>query len=229
MRRLDTLDMLECLDACPMDNITCAQVCDRATAVGARRRGLPFYVPFRQEPLQDLATPFPGSPQGINWKAFDASNTSFAPWIRASVPLEAGWSLSATPLCTPAEQAEQERRAECHRMCDVQSPGTQHSATPGLGPLPGVYMGWWQAPPSQLYVPPLLPPREEELVARVGFGKCPQQVMSPDSAPDARLLSWQLSPPAEASSFRANHIPVHGQPVAYRQAVPTPLPSDLRQ
>jgi hypothetical protein len=226
MQRLDALDTLECLEVCPMDDITCAQVCDRAAAVGARRRGLPFYVPFKQEPLQDWATLFPGSPQGANWRAFDAPNASFAPWLKASVPWESEWNLSAPPLSATAVQ---EHGAQCHRMCDSQAAAAQVSAAQGLGALPGVYTGWWQAPWSQLYAPPLLPPEGAELTAKLKFGEYLQEAMSPDSPLDARLPPWQLSPPLGPSSFRANHIPVHGQPVSFRQALPTPLPADLRQ
>ncbi len=97
----------------------------RAAAVGARRRGLPFYVPFKQEPLQDWATLFPGSPQGANWRAFDAPNASFAPWLKASVPWESEWNLSAPPLSATAVQ---EHGAQCHRMCDSQAAAAQVSA-----------------------------------------------------------------------------------------------------
>jgi len=225
MERQDAVDLVECLDVCPMDAVTCAQVCDRAAAVGARQRGLPFYVPFRQAPLQDWATLFPGSPSGSNWQAYDAPNASFAPWVRATVPWSSEWNLAAPPLSATAVQTSS---AQCHRMCDAQSEEMQLSVAQGLGPLPGVYTGWWQAPWSQLYAPPLLAPEAVELSQRLAFGEYLEDAMGPTSSLDARLPPWQLSPPVGLDSFRANHIPIHGQPVAFRQALPTPLPADLR-
>ena len=43
-----TLDRVRCLQVCPYEDLRCAQICDRAASVGARHRGLPFYVPFNQ-------------------------------------------------------------------------------------------------------------------------------------------------------------------------------------
>ena len=71
MQRERDLDAAHCLAVCPLPPALCAQVCERSAAVGARQRGVPFYVPFKQAPLQDWATLFPGAPAGANWRAFD--------------------------------------------------------------------------------------------------------------------------------------------------------------
>ena len=225
MDRQDTVDTVECLEVCPLDTVTCAQICDRAAAVGAQQRGLPFYVPFKQAPLEDWTTLFPGSPGGANWRAFDAPNASFAPWVRATAPWDSQWNLSAPPL---SPTAIQQSNAQCHRMCDAQAAEVDLSAQQGLGPLPGVYTGWWQAPWSQLYAPPLLPREGETMATKMPFGNYLEEAMGPTSAIDAQIPPWQLSPPFGADSFRANHIPIHGQPVAFRQALPTPFPADMR-
>ena len=226
MERLDRVDLAECVKVCPLDAVTCAQVCDRAAAVGARQRGLPFYVPFKQAPQEDWATLYPGSSSGTNWPAHDAPDAAFAPWIRAAVPWNREWNLSAPPLNPTGIQ---QSNAQCHRMCDAQEAEMDTALVQGLGPLPGVYTGWWQAPWSQLYAPPLLEPEASELSKRETFDRFLANAMGPEAGQGAQRPSWQLSPPFGSNSFRANHIPLHGQPVAFQQSLPTPLPADLRQ
>ena len=222
----DQQDLLECLEVCPLPERACLQVCARAAEVGARERGLPFYVPFRQAPLQDWETLFPGSPGGVNWAAFDGPDAAFAPWVRASVPWEAEWGLSGPPL-SPTMLSES--ASVCHQHCDDLAASSALALQEGLGPLPGVYTGWWQQPWSQLYAPPVRPSVATTEAARaVSFGEYLQASMGPTSALSAAAPAWELQAPLGAASFRAEHIPINGQPVAFTQSLPTPLPADLR-
>ena len=220
----EAADVAECLDVCPLHAAVCAQVCSRAAAVGARQRGLPFYVPFRQAPLEDWATLFPGSPAGSNWQASDAPTAAFAPWIKASVPWQPQWNLAAPPLS--ATMAD-ESKARCHQACEARSARIAQSSAHGLGPLPGVYTGWGQAPWTQLYEPPLLDPEIEDIARQAAFDQYLQDAMSPAAALDARAEPWELNP-VGASSFRAEHIAINGQPVAFQQALPVAFAADLR-
>lgn len=224
----DQQDLVECLAVCPLQERSCLQVCSRAAEVGARQRGLPFYVPFRQAPLQDWDTLFPGSPGGLNWAAFDGPEASFAPWIRASVPWQSEWALSGPPL---SPTMLREGASACHARCEEMASAEALSIQEGLGPLPGVYTGWWQQPWSQLYAPPVRPAPvgDPGALRAVAFGEYLQAAMGPTSALSARAPAWELETPLGAASFRAEHIPVNGQPVAFSQSLPTPLPADLRE
>lgn len=214
----DLVDVSECLDVCPLDPVACAHVCDRAAAVGARQRGLPFYVPFRQNPLADWTTLFSSTPAGSNWHAFDTPNAAFAPWIKATVPWDSEWNLSAPPLSATMIQS---RNSECHVACDRQSKIKEESLAQGLGPLPGVYTGW-NSVPSYSYSVMDVPDRV------VPFGQFLESSMGPGGiAANMPSSQWELNSPLGAHSFRANHIPIHGQPVMYRQSLPIPLPARL--
>ena len=212
------MDVHECLQVCPLDSVACAKVCNRAAAVGARQRGLPFYVPFRQGPFEDWTTLFPSSPSGSNWQAFDAPNAAFAPWLKATVPWNSEWNLSSPPLSATSIQHS---NAQCHRACDAQAALSDESMEQGLGPLPGVYTGWNR----DRYYDGGIKIRETQATP---FGEYLEFSMGPTaSAWEAQLPPWQLSSPQGANSYRANHIPIHGQPVNYRQALPVPLPAAL--
>ena len=218
MERQDITDVNECLEVCPLDSVACAQVCNRAAAVGARQRGLPFYVPFRQSPLEDWTTLFPGSPAGSNWQAFNAPNAAFAPWIKATVPWNSEWNLSAPPLSATSIQSS---NAQCHRMCDAQATLTEESMEQGLGPLPGVYTGWDRNPYDDGGVR-FLDKRATP------FGEYMEYSMGPTaSSINPQIQPWPLNGPLGGNSFRANNIPIHGQPVNYRQSLPIPLPARL--
>lgn len=218
MERQDTTDVNECLRVCPLDSVACAKVCDRAAAVGARQRGLPFYVPFRQSPLEDWTTLFPCSPAGSNWQAFDAPNAAYAPWIKPTVPWDLEWNLSSPPLSATSIQYS---NAQCHRACDAQATLREDSMEQGLGPLPGVYTGWNRNPYYEGGVSFLNQQASP-------FGEFLEYAMGPTASWfAAQLPPWQLSGTQGANSFRANHIPIHGQPVNYRQSLPNPLPARL--
>jgi hypothetical protein len=206
MDRQDALDTAECLEVCPLDPVSCARVCERATAVRAQQRGMPFYVPFKQAPLEDWA---PDSPGGANWEPYDAPDASFAPGARAAAPW-GRWNLPAPPL---SRAAVQRSNAQCHRRCDAQAAEVNFPVQQGESPC-------------QLYAPPLLSRGAQPLATRVACGECLAAATGPSSVTDAQV-PWQLSPSLRGDSFRANHIPIRGQPVAFWQALPSPLPTGL--
>ena len=86
----------------------------------------------------------------------------------------------------------------------------------GLGPLPGVFTGWGSDQ--------RIDARFRE-IERVPFGAFLDSAMGPNSALDEQAVPWQLDKPLGAQSFRASHIPIHGQPVDFNQALPVPLPA----
>ena len=206
------------MSVCPLDSVACAQICDRAAAVGARQRGLPFYVPFRQSKLENWTTLFPGSPAGSNWQAFDSPDAAFAPWIKATVPWNSEWNLSSPPLSATTIQTS---NSDCHLQCDAQTRLNEESLQQGLGPLPGVYVGWNRDPyyngGTQLLD-----------IQRTPIGEFLDYSMGPTASTfNADMSPWQLRAPLGPESYRANHIPIHGQPVNFRQSLPVPLPARL--
>ena len=177
--------VVECLDVCPLDDVVCAQICSRAAAVGARGRGMPFYVPFRQAPLEDWSTLFTGSPATSNWQAPNSPNASFASWVNVWRP-----DYNSEPLLSAVVDVDS--AVQCHRACEAQS---AHFAEWGLEPLSGVYAGVVErALGPRLYLP---------------------------------ATDWEVNP-LMMGSFRATHIPIKGQPVAFQEAPPDEYAADLR-
>jgi hypothetical protein len=196
-------DVAECLLICPGPPGDCAKMCQRAAAVGARQRGLPFYVPFRQAPLEDWATLSPdGAPANSSWRAFDVPpDEAFAPWTRATNPWSSEWRAPPLALLEPGPRPTWPAPvvagaatalggvAQCHRACEARGAvawRTERDSTGAPGPAPP---RWWQAP----WAPPLVSP-------------------VPAAPP---TLPWSLNSPFGPRSFLANHIPLHGQSVAF--------------
>ena len=189
----DALGVVECLRVCPLDDAVCAHICNRAAAVGARRRGMPLYVPFRQAPVQDWATLLP------NWRAPESPPASFAPWIKAG----ALWGLAE-----PDRRVEDESSVQCHRACEAQQ--LAQSAQWGLGPL--VSTGGAKRAPAGPSDAALVVDADDIFTAIQRYLEDAAEPSAPDSDP---------------GSFRATHIPINGQPVAFRQPLPAPYAPDL--
>ena len=172
----DATGVAECLRVCPLDDVVCAQVCARAAAVGARRRGTPLYVPFRQDPTQDWAGLLP------YWQRPEAS------------------------LAEPLRRAEDEASARCHRACEAKRPA--RPAQWGHGPL-----------------------------ACTGAAGSSDALVAAEADDIFSVIRRYLEDAAEpgatdsknADGFRAAHIPINGQPVAFRQAPPVPYAPDLAE